>query len=371
MRLLYVCADPGIALRGTKGASAHVRQVTAALARRGHTVTLACRRVDGDSEPPGGVLVEVMPTSKDEHERWLADLCWREGVEAVVERYSLASGAAHRVAAAQRIRLVLEVNAPLVREAARYRGLLDVERRSAHERELLRAADAVVAVSEAVAAHALGAGVPSERVAVIPNGVEVSRFVGADGTPVRRRHGLSDAVVVGFCGSLKPWHGVDLLIDAVGLLGPEVHLLVVGDGPERARLLECGRRRGLGERMVMTGAVSYDLIPSHLAAMDIGVAPYGAMDDFYFSPLKVVEYLAAGLPVVASALGELRNFGGAVQLVPPGDVTALARALGALVSDPARRGQLGERGPALAARRTWDGVAVRLEGLLRTALVAA
>lgn len=372
MRLLYLCADGGISLRGTKGASAHVRQVTAALARRGHEVTVACRRFDGDCRPSADVETALMPGDESAHAEWLHALVRRRAVDAVIERYSLASGPGHHVAAAQQIPLVLEVNAPLVDEAARFRGLRDAPLRRAREAALLRAADAVVAVSEAIAAHCRAAGVAGDRIRVIPNGVDAAAFAGTDGTAVRLRLGLSPAdPVVGFCGSLKPWHGVDVLVDAVALLGPGPTLLVVGDGPESAAVRARARALGLAAATVMTGGVPHDAVPGHLAAMDVGVAPYRAMDPFYFSPLKVVEYLAAGLPVVASDLGSLRDLTPLVEVVPPDDAPALARALAALLADPPARRRLGDRGRAFAATRTWDGVAQRLEEIVGTGRVAA
>jgi glycosyltransferase involved in cell wall biosynthesis len=372
MRLLYVCADSGIPLCGAKGASAHVRQVTAALAGRGHQVTLACRRIDGENRPPANVSVKTMPADEGEHRTWLDGLVRNCAIEAVIERYSLASGPAHDVAAAHRLPLLLEVNAPLVQEAADFRGLRDVEHWSARERVLLTTADAVVAVSDVVAAHARAAGTAADRVIVVPNGVDLATFAGGDGARARVRHGLADAAaVVGFCGSLKPWHGVDVLIDAMALLEPHAHLLMVGDGPQRATLADRVREQGLTDRVVMTGAVPHHAVPDYLAAMDVAVAPYSPMADFYFSPLKVIEYLAAGCPVVASDQGALRDLASVVALVPPGDAPALADALAALLADPAGRQRLGDRGRALAATRTWDGVAMRLEQLLGATRAAA
>ncbi len=81
-------------------------------------------------------------------------------------------------------------------------------------------------------------------------------------------------------------------------------------------------------------------MPAHLAAMDIAVAPYDVPPDFYFSPLKLFEYMAASRPVVAAAIGQIEDClhdGVTGLLYPPGDVMALAQRIATLVDDPARR----------------------------------
>jgi glycosyltransferase involved in cell wall biosynthesis len=94
--------------------------------------------------------------------------------------------------------------------------------------------------------------------------------------------------------------------------------------------------------------------------MDAGIAPYPATSRFYFSPLKVLEYMAAGLPVVASRLGQIAELvedGRSGILCPAGDAAALAGALDALRRDPALRARLGAAGCEAARRRHgWDAV---------------
>jgi glycosyltransferase involved in cell wall biosynthesis len=99
--------------------------------------------------------------------------------------------------------------------------------------------------------------------------------------------------------------------------------------------------------------------------MDIGVAPYTAQDGFYFSPLKVAEYLAAGLPVVVSDQGDLREIvGDAGVLVPPDDVAALAAALARLVRDPSLRRTLSTAARLRAVALDWLQVAGRVEAII-------
>lgn len=370
MRILYVCADRGIPLGGSKGASVHVRSITAALAARGHQVTIACRRVDGGDTVGAGLTVEPMPADESGHESWLTDLLARTRPNSVVERYSLSSGPALSVCRRSAVSYVLEVNGPLVDEAERFRGLADAATWRRRERRLLAGADHVIAVSEAVASHVRRCEVAADRISVIPNGVDLDRFAAGNGEAVRRRYGLDRAAVVGFCGSLKPWHGVLDLVAATALLPTNARLLIVGDGPQRPAVVRAIHDLGLADRVVMTGAVSHHAVPQYLAAMDVAVAPYAAMPDFYFSPLKVVEYLAAGLPVVASSQGELDELSDAGVLIRPSSPVDLAAAICALLDDSARRHIMSAAARRLASERTWSRAAAQLESALGAVGVA-
>jgi glycosyltransferase involved in cell wall biosynthesis len=363
MRIAYVCADPGISALGDKGASVHLRSLAGALARRGHDVMLLSSRLEGANPPPPNVtlthLGDGLPTAL------LRD--WR--CEVALERYSLSTGKVREACRALGIAHVLEVNAPLVDEAARYRSLSEVDVWRAAERSIVSAADAVVAVSPSVRAHVIRCGVTADRAVVVHNGVDLERFDSVSGASVRRRHELGKARVVGFAGSLKAWHGVDLLLVAATHLDADVRVLILGEGPERSKLEVLAGELGIADRVVFTGAVAHHDIPEHLAAMTVAAAPYRRQADFYFSPLKIVEYLAAGLPVVASDQGDLAHLvGKAGLMVRPDDAVELATALDRVLGDPALR-----RAMHLAARRhaagmTWNAAAAQVEAVLTAAM---
>src|SRR5262249_1090057 len=153
------------------------------------------------------------------------------------------------------------------------------------------------------------------------------------GGSVRGAQGLDGRFVVGFCGSLKRWHGVHRLLEAAASALPAVPnlaLLIVGDGPERAALERHASELDLADRVRFTGAVPHPDVPAHLAACDVLAAPYQPMADFYFSPLKVAEYVAAGRPVIASAAGDIPNLLEGIEgitLFEPGDTDALQLAI--------------------------------------------
>jgi glycosyltransferase involved in cell wall biosynthesis len=172
---------------------------------------------------------------------------------------------------------------------------------------------------------------------------------------------------VGFIGTLKPWHGLPTLVEAFAELyreDPTMRLLVVGDGPLGSWLEHGLKASGISHATRTTGAVSPQSIPALLSAMDAAVAPYTARPDFYFSPLKILEYMAAGLPVVASRIGQIQELisdGETGLLSEPDDAHSLADHLRRLRDDPALRYRLGA-----AARRnverhhTWLDVTQRI-----------
>jgi len=359
MRIAYVCADPGISPLGDKGASVHLRSLAGALARRGHALTLLSARLDGANPLPPDVMLAQLPNGT--LTQLLRD--WR--TEVVLERYSLGAEKVGETCRALGIGHVLEVNAPLVDEAARYRGLRDVAIWRARERNILSATDAVVAVSPSVRAHVIRCGAAPDRAVVVHNGVDLEPFESVNGDSVRQRYALGNARVVGFAGSLKAWHGVDLLLRAAARLDADVRVLIVGDGPERSKLEALASELRIADRVVFTGAVPHHAVPEHLAAMTVAASPYRFQTDFYFSPLKIVEYLAAGLPVVASEQGDLAHLvGKAGLMVRPDDDVALAEALDKALGDPELRRAMHFAARRHAAGLTWDAAAAKVEAAL-------
>ncbi|GIU83246.1 MAG: hypothetical protein KatS3mg008_0021 [Acidimicrobiales bacterium] len=250
--------------------------------------------------------------------------------------------------------LVVFVDAPQVWEAARWgvsrRGYAHLLERLA-ERPVLTHADLVLAVSPEVADVLERLGVAGDRMAVAGCRADPRRFTPEiDGTEVREALGLQGRVVVGWVGSFRRFHAVDLLVEALGQVTRhvgEVSLLAVGDGATRYETEALAAE--LGVHAVFPGAVPHEEVPRYLAAMDLAVLPARSADEFHYSPLKLREYMAAGLPVVAAEVGETSRVmtdGVDGVLVEPGSVTALAAAVAKLCQDSGSRAELGR-----AARR--------------------
>jgi glycosyltransferase involved in cell wall biosynthesis len=217
-----------------------------------------------------------------------------------------------------------------------------------------------------MASYVIANGGSAARVHVVPNGVDTERFHPAvDGTDVRAKLDAGSGLVIGFVGSLKTWHGVDILLEAFRRVAShDWHLMIVGEGPERAALEAQAQGHSGPGRVHFTGAVPHDQIPRYVAAMDIAVAPYRAVPDFYFSPLKLYEYLAAGKPVVASNIGQIASVvrhGYNGYLVEPGEAPALSHALEELAGDVRLRAQLSRNAPQGLV--TWEATARRVLAL--------
>ncbi len=375
MRLAYVCTDPGVPVYGRKGGSIHVQEVLRALIARGVEVVLFARRIGGET-PRGLESVTLRQLGRapsgqtEERERFLLDancelremLEAESGIDMVYERHALWSYAAMEYAAFAGLPGVLEVNAPLVDEQSRFRKLHMVEQAEAAARRCWESAGSLLAVSHPLAGWLRERVANPERVHVVPNGVDTARF----GSHVRGvLPGAPGAVTLGFVGSLRPWHGVERLVAAFLRLRKEglpVRLLIVGDGPMFDSIRSACAEAA--EAVVFAGAVSPQEVPGLLASMDVAVAPYPRMESFYFSPLKLFEYMAAGLAVVASASGQVQEVisdGTTGLLYEPDDSEALCAALRSLVTDAGLRERLGAQARQRAEQEhRWERVAGRI-----------
>jgi glycosyltransferase involved in cell wall biosynthesis len=231
----------------------------------------------------------------------------------------------------------------------------------AGEQAPLRDADVVACGSEAVAAEVRRIGVDDRRIVITPTGADPDLFAApVDRAATRRRLGLDARFVVGWVGSFRKFHALEQAVEA--LVGFEdATLLLVGDGPERAGLEQLARARGVA--LHCTGTVAHDDIPAYLAAMDVALVLAPPDRTFHYSPLKLAEYLWAGLPVIAPRSGELPSHlhdGVDSVLVRPGDRAGLANALRGLHDDPEERARLGRGAREAAAQWSWDRSVARV-----------
>ncbi|MEO5988596.1 MAG: glycosyltransferase family 4 protein [Candidatus Eisenbacteria bacterium] len=389
MRVLAVCADPGVPLDGTKGASVHLRAIWTALAREGcelHGIAFH-RGVNMPQPVPGLHLRPVRPMTPSGGGVSSAPRAQQAGVrtaslatptpvqailaaargiaaDVVFERLALGSDAGLTLARELGVPLVVEVNAPLDEEAARFRHAPSAEDLEALKRTLA-GAYRVQVVSEALLPWARTRGARDVR--VLPNGVDYDLFASARLSRAERElAGEGVPVRVVFAGSFKPWHDVDGLLAAFAQAlhaGANLELELIGDGRLRGASIDRAQALGINPRTRFTGAIDHDRMPERLQWAEIAVAPAPAGVDPYFSPLKLPEYAAAGCAIIAASLPQVRELfrdGEQIVLVPPGDTDALARELGALASDAPRRRRLGEAAAARAAQLDWSAVARQL-----------
>jgi glycosyltransferase involved in cell wall biosynthesis len=288
------------------------------------------------------------------------------------QRYSLLNDSG--AAAARRLGrpLVLEYNGSEVWIARHWSTPLMFEGLAARiEAANLRAADLVVVVSRPLADEVVGRGVPPERVLVNPNAVDPAVYhPGIDAGPVRRKLGLEGKLVIGFVGTFGPWHGTEILAQAVKEVAqrlPASHFLLVGDGSGMSKVRAILAEADVLDRVRLTGLVPQAETPPYLAACDILASPHVPNPDgspFFGSPTKLFEYMAMGKGIVASDLdqiGEVLRHEETAWLVRPGDVEALSEGILRLAEDAGLRERLGAAAHAEAIRRhTWTAHVARL-----------
>jgi len=325
VRLAYLLAAPGIPVQGPSGSSAHVRGLVGAL-REEHQVALYALK-EFDQRGRFGAATEAVITGVGGWPSWLSSTrelremlaarnlarrvladAWRDQPpQLLVERHSLFSDAGWRVASRLDVPFVLEVNAPLAIERARYEEVRRPDWAARWERDVLQAAPAIVAVSRWLVDW-LRQEMGCRNVRWVPNGVVPIR-----GSRVRGRTALGlrpDEFAVGFLGSMKPWHGVDRL-----------GAIARGSGARLVLLGNAGELPDLPSNTVRAGHLDGQIMADAIAALDVGLAPYPEDAPPWFCPLKILDYRAQGTPVVASDIGdvgELAGVGGTV--VPAGDL---------------------------------------------------
>ncbi|OAJ69559.1 glycosyltransferase WbuB [Methylobacillus sp. MM3] len=292
--------------------------------------------------------------------------------DCLYERYNLFLPAGIWLKRRYGLPMLLEVNAPLYEERARYDGIALRRLAQWTQHSTWRGADYVLPVTRVLGDMVAAAGVSEARIRVIPNGIDPARFSAAPDTATAKRMlGLQDKLVLGFTGFLRDWHGLDGVIDLIARDADAArHLLVIGDGPARATLEAQARRLGIADRLTITGIVGRDDIAHHVAAFDVALQPAVVA---YASPLKLFEYLALGRAIVAPAqpnIMEILSDGQNAVLFEPGNPDALAAAIERVSLDAELRQRIAAGARASIAEQglTWHRNAERVSQLFHELL---
>ncbi|MDT0465050.1 glycosyltransferase [Streptomyces gibsoniae] len=277
----------------------------------------------------------------------------------VYERNSFLSRAGADISGHLGVPLVLEWNASVVWENRHWYREAPLKRvfqliGARYERHTVRSARLVAAVSRPAAAMAIDAGADPGTVEVVANAVDAAGI--PEPSPLPAREGAR----LGWVGSFGHWHGVDVAIESLRHLPPDVGLVLVGDGERRPECVRMADRLGVGDRITWTGSLPHGEALDVLSRCDVLVSPHvwKGTSPFFGSPTKLFEYMALGRPVVASRLeqiGEMLRDDVTAVLTEPGDPGSLAEGVRRVLDLPDRGAALGRtaRREALA-EHTWQ-----------------
>lgn len=272
----------------------------------------------------------------------------------------LCGAAGALIAGARRVPFVLEVRdlwpESIVAVGALPAGHPVIRGLTVVEESLYQAAKKIVVVTDAFRTKLIERGVPAQKLAVIKNGVDLSRFSASKrDTPLRARLGLGDRFVAAYVGTHGMAHGLDAVLDVAKrfLADDGVRFIFVGEGAERQRLEERARREAL-TNVQFLGVLPRDAMTEVYATSDVCLVPLRKSELFStVIPSKIFEILAMERPLVLSVDGEARAIveasGGGIY-APPEDVDAMCEAIDALRRDPARAASMGRAGREYVVR---------------------
>jgi glycosyltransferase involved in cell wall biosynthesis len=273
------------------------------------------------------------------------------------ERYNLFMLAGLLLKRRQRIPMLLEVNSPLTAERGTFGGLGLPRLAAWTEGMVWRGADILLPVTHVLGAYVEAQGVPAERIAVIPNGINLTHFSRAPPMAAAKAAlGWTGAFVLGFTGFVREWHGVDRVLRWMASSDAPVgaRLLIVGDGPARASLERLSSELGLGDEVRFTGVVSRERVPEYVAAFDVALQPAAVP---YASPLKLFEYMALGKAIVAPLQPNIQEVlvNDRNALLFDAAAGALEQALSRMCRDAELRQRIGDEAAATIGRLelTW------------------
>ncbi|WP_157973807.1 glycosyltransferase family 4 protein [Desertihabitans aurantiacus] len=247
-----------------------------------------------------------------------------------------------------------------------YRYLARMELDAAHH------ATRVITITEALKAEMVRRGVDGDKIGVVPNGVDTERFLPrARDRALAEQLGVADKVVIGYVGSLVDYEGLELLVEAAGVLSGvrrDFAVLVVGDGVERERLQTLTANAGLGDVVRFLGRVAHEEVERYYSIMDICPLPRLPLPvTEMVSPLKPFEAMAMAKVVVASdvaALAEVVEDGVNGMLHKKGDAGSLAAVLRVLLDDAELRARVSSQARAwVVQHRRWEVLARRMTAL--------
>jgi glycosyltransferase involved in cell wall biosynthesis len=403
-KILYTAFD---VVPSPKGASTHITYFTQGLVAAGYGVTLitaGTATLPAQETYAGATLLRTPPGDDPNFLQRALDFCnFVMAHVAAAEPYdvvhvrSIWSGFSLAQAKTDYgYKLLYEVNGlPSIEMKYHYpalRGAPALDKIREQELATLHLADAVICPSQVTASYLTSLGVAAEKITVIPNGIDSQLFrppaANLSKARIPEGHKAAQSLISNnqsplptllYLGTLADWQGIDTLIAALPVVLAEnpVRLRLVGPGrkPQLKSLQKRLRKLGLEAQVSLEPPVPHDQTPALIAQADICVAPLGYNDrnvNQGCCPIKILEYMACGRPIIAADLPvvrELVSAGREALLFSPDDPADLARQILAVLADSGLAATLGANAAARAHQCfTWSMAQARLESVYQRLL---
>ena len=325
MKILYYSSHPNLNLASPAGYGTHMREMIKAFTGLGHDVKpviMGGTRLSSSSleikprNPLKRLISSAIPvyfweSAKDYRLNYFDKYAFRTlekeiqrfQPEVIYERASYLQTSGVRAAVKYKIKHVLEVNAPYSEERVQLQGNSFFASKGVKAEKIqLEASDRIAVVSSALLNHLSSTyNVVGKKFILTPNAINPSsiNYSVKKAELLKSDLKLEDRIVLGFVGSIFPWHGLDLLIKAFKVIytsKASVHLLIIGDGETLPLLKKIAHQEGIQEQITFTGNVNHQDVFNYIACMDVCIM---ATSNWYGSPVKIFEYGAMGKAVIA------------------------------------------------------------------------
>ncbi len=382
MKILYYSSHHGLNLNAPAGYATHMRETINAMRKLGHEVEVL---INGGTEwdvenrqiPSSNIkskLKKIAPkilweTAKDRQLRKNDENSIQELAAAVknfqpdiiYERYNYFQDSGFQVAKKYDVKHILEVNSPYIEERIELQGKsLFLSQAKKMEAKIFKGCDKLVVVSSALKQHFIDEyQLDGGKVQVLPNAISKEWLENA----LQQKPFNQEIFVFGFVGSLFPWHGVDLLVKAFSEFQneyPNSKLQIVGDGEILADLILLADELGVKSKVTFVGSVPHKEVPKLIQSFDVAIM---AKSNWYGSPVKIFEYGALGIPVIAPNNIPVRDVMTNEQdgyLIEP-TINDLCNAMKAMYLNPKKRQEMAEEFKSKVLKNhTWE------ENVMRT-----
>ena len=300
----------------------------------------------------------------------------REKPDLIISRLDLYLFSSLFLAKLMKIPIIIEADCPAVYEARQFQKeywnipyLVEYI-----EKMNLQKSDISICVSNSAKDYFVDKGVSESKIRVIANGADIDRFHPlVDSCKVLNKYKSDGKIIVGFVGSFHFWHGVENLIEVIKKIlesNENTVFLMVGDGgPMKSTIEDFVNKENFQKRVIMTGYINYEEMPEYISAMNIVLAPYPGLDFFYYSPVKIFEYMACGKPVVTTRIGQIAEIienGENGVLCEPDNIQEICLNLLELIKNKELRSSIGKNArETISSNYTWRKKALEFSNICK------